>query len=159
MLDTFPSILPAVELQLQRESRWPCDARVSQREVINFYFLVLVLMIIMTSLFCYRFFCQLSPSLKLTYTKPVGCKKASKKIRTSCRALATYKLQPSFSALVKPDNHVVQKFDTRKIYHLSKKVIFFSPFLVCFSFFAFNLARRQSYAYAIGLYTRPEIKS
>ena len=57
------------------------------------------------------------------------------------------------------DNHVVQKFDTRKIYQLSNEVIFFAPYFVCFSLFAFNLARRQSYAYAIGLYTRPEIKS
>ena len=32
--------------------------------------------------------------------------------------------------------------DTRKIYQLSTEVIFFAPFQVCFSFFAFNLARR-----------------
>ena len=60
---------------------------------------------------------------------------------------------------MQPDNHVVQKFDTRKIYQLSNEVIFFVPFFVRFSLFAFNLTRRQSYAYAIGLYTRPEIKS
>ena len=52
-----------------------------------------------------------------------------KQIRASCRALATYKLQTSFSALVQPDNHVVQKFDTRKIYQLSNEVIFSLPFL------------------------------
>ena len=52
-----------------------------------------------------------------------------KQIRASCRALATYKLQTSFSALVQPDNHVVQKFDTRKIYQLSNEVIFSPPFL------------------------------
>ena len=58
-------------------------------------------------------------------------------------------------------NHVVQKFDTRKIYKLSNEVTFFSPFFVCFSLFAFKLVlvRQQCYAYAIGLYTRPEIKS
>ena len=82
-----------------------------------------------------------------------------KQIRASCRALATYKLQRSFSPLVQTDNHGVQKFDTRKIYQLSNEVIFFAPYFVCFSLLAFNLARRQSYAYAIGLYTRPEIKS
>ena len=72
---------------------------------------------------------------------------------------ATYELQTSFSALVQPDNHVVQKFDTRKIYQLSNEVIFSPPFLSVSPFLLLNLARRQSYAYAIGLYTRPEIKS
>ena len=30
---------------------------------------------------------------------------------------------------MQPDNHVVQKFATRKIYQLSNEVIFFAPFL------------------------------
>ena len=77
-----------------------------------------------------------------------------KQIRASCRTLATYKLQTSFSALVQPDNHVVQKFDTRKIYQLWNEVIFFAPFFVCFSLFAFNLARRQSRDFKIGDYGR-----
>ena len=62
-----------------------------------------------------------------------------KQIRASCRALATYKLQTSFSALVQPDNHVVQKFDTRKIYQLSNEVIFFRPFFCLFLPFLFEL--------------------
>ena len=33
----------------------------------------------------------------------------------------------------------MQKFDTRKIYKLSNEVIFFGPFFVCFSLFAFKL--------------------
>ena len=61
------------------------------------------------------------------------------KTKSSCRALATCKLQTSFSPLVQTDNHVVQKFDVRKIYKLSNEVIFFAPFLVCFSLFAFKL--------------------
>ena len=81
------------------------------------------------------------------------------KTNSSCRALATCKLQTSFSPLVQTDNHVVQKFDARKIYKLSNEVIFSAPFFVCFSLFAFELGGRQCYAYAIGLYTRPEIKS
>ena len=80
------------------------------------------------------------------------------KTNSSCRALATYKLQTSFSALVQPDSHVVQKFDTRKIYQLSNEVIFAPPFLSVSPFLLLNLARRQSYSYAIGLFTRPEIK-
>ena len=87
------------------------------------------------------------------FAKPV------KKIRASCWALATYKLQTSFSVLVQPDNHVVQKFDTRKIYQQSNEVIFSPPFLSVSPFLLLSLARRQSYAYAIGLYARPEIKS
>ena len=61
------------------------------------------------------------------------------KTKSSCRALATCKLQTSFSPLVQTDNHVVQKFDTRKIYKLSNEVIFFAPFFVCFALFAFKL--------------------
>ena len=60
------------------------------------------------------------------------------KTNSSCRALVTRKLQTSFSPLVQPDNLVVQKFDTRKIYKLSSEVIFFAPFFVCFSLFAFK---------------------
>ena len=103
-------------------------------------------------------FSQLSPSPKLTYAKPVACKKASKN-KLSCRALATCKLQTSFSPLVQTDNHVVQKFDTRKIYKLSNEVIFSPPFLSVSPFLLSNLVRRECYAYSIGLYTRPEIKS
>ena len=70
----------------------------------------------------------------------VACKKASNnKLNSSCRALASCELQTSFSAFVQPDKHVVQKFDTRKIYQLSNEVIFFAPFFVCFSLFAFKL--------------------
>ena len=62
---------------------------------------------------------------------------------------------------MQPDNHEVQKFDTRKIYQLSNEGIFLAPFF--FSsvspFLLLNLARRQCYAYALGLFTRPEIKS
>ena len=61
------------------------------------------------------------------------------KTNSSCRALATCKLQTSFSPLVQTDNHVVQKFDTRKIYKLSNEVIFSAPFFVCFALFAFKL--------------------
>ena len=39
------------------------------------------------------------------------------------------------------------------------KWFFSPPFLSVSPFLLLNLARRQSYAYAIGLYTRPEIKS
>ena len=39
------------------------------------------------------------------------------------------------------------------------KWFFRPPFLSVSPFLLLNLARRQSYAYAIGLYTRPEIKS
>ena len=39
------------------------------------------------------------------------------------------------------------------------KWFFGPPFLSVSPFLLLNLARRQSYAYAIGLYTRPEIKS
>ena len=39
------------------------------------------------------------------------------------------------------------------------KWFFWPPFLSVSPFLLLNLARRQSYAYAIGLYTRPEIKS
>ena len=81
------------------------------------------------------------------------------KTNSSCRALATCKLQTSFSPLVQTDNHVVQKFENRKIYKLSNEVIFLAPFLSVSPFLLLNLERRQSYAYAIGLYTRPEIKS
>ena len=72
-----------------------------------------------------------------------------------------YKLQTSFSALVQPDNHVVQKSDTRKIYQLSNEVIFFAPFFVCFSLFAFKLGATAMLCVrtVIGLFTRPEIKS
>ena len=59
---------------------------------------------------------------------------------------------------MQPDNHVVQKFDTRKIYKLSNEVFFSPPVLSVSPFLLLNLARRQSYAYAIGLYTRTEIK-
>ena len=83
-----------------------------------------------------------------------------KQTNSFCRALATYKLQTSFSALVQPDNHVVQKVGTRKIYQLSNEVIFFlPPFFSVSPFLLLNLARRQCYAYAVGLFTRSEIKS
>ena len=39
------------------------------------------------------------------------------------------------------------------------KWFFWPPFLSVSPFLLLNLARRQSYAYAIGLYTRPEMKS
>ena len=39
------------------------------------------------------------------------------------------------------------------------KWFFSPPFLSVSPFLHLNLARRQSYAYAVGLYTRPEIKS
>ena len=39
------------------------------------------------------------------------------------------------------------------------KWFFSPPFLSVSPFLLLNLARRQSYAYAVGLYTRPEIKS
>ena len=39
------------------------------------------------------------------------------------------------------------------------KWFFWPPFLSVSPFLLLNLARRQCYAYAIGLYTRPEIKS
>ena len=39
------------------------------------------------------------------------------------------------------------------------KWFFWPPFLSVSPFLLLNLAQRQSYAYAIGLYTRPEIKS
>ena len=61
------------------------------------------------------------------------------KTNSSSRALATCKPQTSFSLLVQTGNHVVQKFDTRKIYKHSNEVTFFSPFFVCFSLFAFKL--------------------
>ena len=96
---------------------------------------------------------------KLTHAKPVACKKAGKN-NFPRRALATCKLQTSFSPLVQTDNHVVQKFDTRKIYKLSNEVIVFRPpFLSVSPFLLSNLARRQCDAYAIGLYTRPEQKA
>ena len=40
-----------------------------------------------------------------------------------------------------------------------RKWFFWPPFLSVSPFLLLNLARRQCYAYAIGLYTRPEIKS
>ena len=57
------------------------------------------------------------------------------------------------------DNHVVQKFDARKIYKLPNETIFSPPFLSVSPFLLLNLVQRQCYAYAIGLYIRPEIKS
>ena len=39
------------------------------------------------------------------------------------------------------------------------KWFFSPPFFVCFSLFALNSARRQCYAYAIGLFTGPEKKA
>ena len=81
-------------------------------------------------------------------------KHARKPVKTnsSCRALATCKLQTS---LVQPDNHVVQKFDTRKIYKLSNEVIFFAPFFVCFSLFKFRHATHsQGFAYLLALSLR-----
>ena len=53
---------------------------------------------------------------------------------------------------------MVQKFDTRKIYKLSNEVIFSPPFLSVSPFLLLNLVRRQCFAYAIGLYTRPDKK-
>ena len=87
---------------------------------------------------------------------------ARKPVKTNSRVLSSasaLQLQTSFSALVQPDNHVVQKFDTGKIYQLSNEVIFSPPFLSVSPFLLLSLARRQSYACAIDLYTRPEIKS
>ena len=43
--------------------------------------------------------------------------------------------------------------------YISYGMIFFAPFFVCVSLFAFNLTRRQNYTYTVGLYTTPEIKS
>ena len=40
---------------------------------------------------------------------------------------------------MQPDNHVVQKFDTRKIYQLSNEAIVFARFFDYFSLFAFKL--------------------
>ena len=77
------------------------------------------------------------------------------KTNSSCRALATYKLQ----TLVQPDNQVVQKFDIRKICPRSNEVIFSPPFLSVSALLLLNLAQRQCYAYVIGLITRLEIKS
>ena len=62
--------------------------------------------------------------------------KKNKFVLSSARDLQTSNI---FSALVQPDNHVVQKVDTRKIYQLSNEVIFFAPFFLCFSLFAFKL--------------------
>ena len=76
------------------------------------------------------------------------------KTNSSCRALATYKLQ----TLVQPDNHVMQKFHIRKICAPSNEVIFSPPFLSLSALLLLNLAQRQCYAYVIGLFTRPEIK-
>ena len=52
-------------------------------------------------------------------------------------------------------DHVVQKFENRKIYKLSNEVIFLAPFFVCFALFAFKLGATAK----LCLYTRPEIKS
>ena len=76
------------------------------------------------------------------------------KTNSSCQALATCKLQTSFSPLAQTDNHVVQKFDARKIYKVLKEVIFSPPFLSVSPLLLLNLMRRQCYGYAIGLYTR-----
>ena len=76
------------------------------------------------------------------------------KTNSSCRALATYKLQ----TLVQPDNHVMQKFHIRKICAPSNEVIFSPPFLSLSALLLLNLAQRQCYAYVTGLFTRPEIK-
>ena len=97
--------------------------------------------IMMTSLFWFLsnillFFSQLSPSPNLAYSKPVGARKPVKP-NSSCRALATCKLQTSFSPLVQTDNHVVQKFDARKIFKLSNEVIFFRPLFCLFLPFCF----------------------
>ena len=57
---------------------------------------------------------------------------ARKTVKTNSRVLSSasvLQLQTSFAALVQPDNHVVQKFHTRKIYQPSNEVIFFAPFL------------------------------
>ena len=60
---------------------------------------------------------------------------------------------------MQPDNHVVQKFDIRKICPPSNEVIFSPLFLSVSAILLLNLAQRQCYAYVIGLFTRPEIKS
>ena len=65
------------------------------------------------------------------------------KTNSFCWALVTYKLQTSFSVLVQPDNHVVQKFDTWKIYQLSNEVIFFrAPFCLFLPFY-FGVVRSK----------------
>ena len=109
---------------------------------LKFYFLVLMLMIMMTSLFWFLskvllFFSQLSPS-PTTSAEPAACKKASKNkfVLSSARDLQTSNIM---SPLVQTDNDVVQKFDARKIYKISNEVIFFAPFFVCFSLFTFKL--------------------
>ena len=48
----------------------------------------------------------------------------------------------NISPLVQTDKHVVQKFDARKIYKLSKEVNFFAPFFVCLSLFVLKLGAR-----------------
>ena len=59
---------------------------------------------------------------------------------------------------MQPDNHVMQKFDTRKIYQLLNEVSFLPPFLSLSAFLFLNVAQQQCYAYTIGLFTRLEIK-
>ena len=59
--------------------------------------------------------------------------------RSSSTRPSSWFLSSLFSPLVQPDNHVVQKFDTRKTYNLSNEVIFFAPFFVRCSLFGFKL--------------------
>ena len=88
--------------------------------------------------YCYRFFSKLSPSPRLTYAKPVACKKGSKNkfVLSSLSDVQTSNII-FISALVQPDNHVVQTFDTQ----LSNEVIFSLPFLPVSPFMLLNLAR------------------
>ena len=96
-------------------------------------------------------------SSQINYVKPVACKKASKN-NFACRALVTYKLQTSFSALVKPENPLVQKSKTRKMNEFSKETVFFFTFCSTCSFFLFVFKPRTTgiLFFSIGLYTQPK---
>ena len=97
-------------------------------------------------------------SSQINYVKPVACKKASKN-NFACRALVTYKLQTSFSALVKPENPLVQKSKTRKMNEFSKETVFFFTFCSTCSFLLFVFKPRTTgiLFFSIGLYTQPKI--
>jgi len=64
---------------------------------------------------------------------------STKFVMSSARHPQTSNIIFTVGANRQTDNHVVQKFDARKIYKLSNEVTFFAPFFVCFSPFSFIL--------------------
>ena len=131
---------------------------------LNFYFLVLVLMIIMTSFFVffhkysYSFLSYgLLPEINLCQTSSMQ-ESQWKQIRLVERSRPA-NFKHHFHRWCKQITMWCKSLTLEKYISFRMKWFFSSPFLSVSSFLLLNLARRQSYAYTIGLYTRPEIKS